>query len=580
MNKTKTVLLAILVVLVMVLKTSPVMADSGGDVPTVQVSTYDELVSAINSAADGDVIGIKAMIYINDHVQVGDVDKHITLKRIDMGDDYTGIEIKKDTDPYTVKFTNLIFDGDKIPVESFVITKGNVTFENITFKNCYSPYSGGAIQIREGNVLIKDCIFDSNQGNVGGHISVSSSDSVKIEGCTFKNGYGTSRAGAIVFHSESKSCIIKDSVISNNSAKDTAGAIENNGALTIENTKVFNNKAINGGNDISNSGTLQMEKDIEQLKSLYKDENIIVKGWIEDKPVHMGTSYWKFDFELPPTKVILLDSSLGVAADGKITGLTENKIYKVQADGKVYYSKANGTLTELESESEALSGTEIINLVNGKSYFVEEYIKQKPIQPREEETPSPNNAYNDYTGGYTSRVVNISKVEKKSKLAYNRLELDTQKCEYLIGYTDGLLDSKNTLTRSQFIQILYKLLTKESKAAIQANKIAFKDVKPSDWYYEAVTNMANTELISPDKQGNFNPDKNITWGEMVSIMAKFAKPNNEWKIITRHWAKDALNTAISYRWFEYNDQFNPDADITRLEMLNFINTLFSWANRK
>lgn len=580
MNKTKTVLLAILVVLVMVLKTSPVMADSGGDVPTVQVSTYDELVSAINSAADGDVIGIKAMIYINDHVQVGDVDKHITLKRIDMGDDYTGIEIKKDTDSYTVKFTNLTFDGDKIPVESFVITKGNVTFENITFKNCYSPYSGGAIQIREGNVLIKDCIFDSNQGNVGGHISVSSSDSVKIEGCTFKNGYGTSRAGAIVFHSESKSCIIKDSVISNNSAKDTAGAIENNGALTIENTKVFNNKAINGGNDISNSGTLQMEKDIEQLKSLYKDENIIVKGWIEDKPVHMGTSYWKFDFELPPTKVILLDSSLGVAADGKITGLTENKIYKVRADGKVYYSRANGTLTEKESESEALSGTEIINLVNGKSYFVEEYIKQKPIQPREEETPSPNNAYNDYTGGYTSRVVNISKVEKKSKLAYNRLELDTQKSEYLIGYTDGLLDSKNTLTRSQFIQILYKLLTKESKAAIQANKIAFKDVKPSDWYYEAVTNMANTGLISPDKQGNFNPDKNITWGEMVSIMAKFAKPNNEWKIITRHWAKDALNTAISYRWFEYNDQFNPDADITRLEMLNFINTLFSWANKK
>lgn len=580
MNKTKTVLLAILVVLVMVLKTSPVMADSGGDVPTVQVSTYDELVSAINAAADGDVIGIKAMIYINDHVQVGDVDKHITLKRIDMGDDYTGIEIKKDTDPYTVKFTNLTFDGDKIPVESFVITKGNVTFENITFKNCYSPYSGGAIQIREGNVLIKNCIFDSNHGNVGGHISISSSDSVKIEGCTFKNGYGTSRAGAIVFHSESKSCIIKDSVISNNSAKDTAGAIENNGALTIENTKVFNNKAINGGNDISNSGTLQMEKNIEMLKALYKDENIIVKGWIEDKPVHMGTSYWKFDFELPPTKVILLDSSLGVAADGKITGLTENKIYKVRADGKVYYSRANGTLTEKESESEALSGTEIINLVNGKSYFVEEYIKQKPIQPREEETPSQNDAYNDYTGGYTSRVVNISKVEKKSKLAYNRLELDTQKSEYLIGYTDGLLDSKNTLTRSQFIQILYKLLTKESKAAIQANKNAFKDVKPSDWYYEAVTNMANTGLISPDKQGNFNPDKNITWGEMVSIMAKFAKPNNEWKIITRHWAKDALNTAISYRWFEYNDQFNPDADITRLEMLNLINTLFSWANKK
>jgi len=78
----------------------------------------------------------------------------------------------------------------------------------------------------------------------------------------------------------------------------------------------------------------------------------------------------------------------------------------------------------------------------------------------------------------------------------------------------------------------------------------------------------------------FNPDKNITWGEMCSILSKFAEPNHEWKIITKHWAKDAINTAISYRWFEYNDQFNPDGEVTRLQMLKFINTLFEWTAKK
>ena len=165
-------------------------------------------------------------------------------------------------------------------------------------------------------------------------------------------------------------------------------------------------------------------------------------------------------------------------------------------------------------------------------------------------------------------------------LSNGKAILDTTKTEYLLGYTDGLLGGKGTVTKAELVQIVYRLLTPESKADIYSEKNNFKDVSSNDWYNEALSTLTNAGLISMGADGKFNPDKNITWGEMLTIFSKFAKPNHEWKIITKHWARDSINTAISYRWFEYNDQFNPDDEVTRLEMLNFINTLFDWAEKQ
>ena len=135
------------------------------------------------------------------------------------------------------------------------------------------------------------------------------------------------------------------------------------------------------------------------------------------------------------------------------------------------------------------------------------------------------------------------------------------------------------ISKAQLAQIVYRLLTPESKAAVYSEKNSFKDVAADAWYNEAVSTMVKAGLIAGGADGKFNPDKNVTWGEMVSILAKFAKPNTEWKIITKHWARDSINTAISYRWFEYNDQFNPDGEVTRVEMLNFINSMFTWTKQ-
>ncbi|MEG2908120.1 MAG: hypothetical protein RR945_02775 [Erysipelotrichaceae bacterium] len=71
--------------------------------------------------------------------------------------------------------------------------------------------------------------------------------------------------------------------------------------------------------------------------------------------------------------VILSAGSLGIAGDSKVVGLTTGKIYKVTTGTIVKYTKADGTLTTLQSKA-AITGTEITGLLNGTSYLVEEAV--------------------------------------------------------------------------------------------------------------------------------------------------------------------------------------------------------------
>ena len=332
-----------------------------------------------------------------------------------------------------------------------------------------------------------------------------------------------------------------------------------------------------------------------------------------------GETYLIEEFTPAPTTVLLDSASLGTADNEKVIGLAAGKMYKVSIDGTTNYTKADGTLTINADEAEALTGTEIVGLTNGETYLVEEYTPptpepepEEPIEEpvddpdpsdeptpdptetpdpsptpdpepidddQEEPTPTPKPSTNHNSGSSHSSHTVVT-APKAVVLSSGKAVLDTTKTEYLLGYSDGLLGNQSTVTRSQFAQIVYRLLTPESLEDVYSEKNTFKDVASDDWYNEAVSTLANTGLISVGTDKLFNPDKNITWGEMCSILSKFAEPNSEWKIITRHWAKDEINTAISYRWFEYNDQFNPDGEVTRLQMLKFINTLFEWTAKK
>jgi hypothetical protein len=670
------------------------------DASPVIVSTLSELQAAISNAQDGDVITIQSTITIESNIVIGDTNKRITIHRADNASRFIV------NNGYPILFQNLVFDGQGVSSQypMFEVNQ-TMTFENCVFRNFASTSDGGAIVIKSTEAFFNNCLFENNSAASGGHIAAINYGIATIENSIMTGGYANSKGGAIAILSNSTGNVLS-STVTDNEADEYGGGVYSQGALTVTGTKIYDNIASIGGADIASLGWMQPLQSITTFVTLFADEGIIPTAWVTDytdgKPysqylrleyyvplppavildaASLGTaddgkvtglesgkyykvtsgevvSYSKADgtltaieseafpldgneitgltngetylveeFTPAPTTVLLDSASLGTADIEKITGLSAGKVYKVSVNAAIYYTKADGTLTTDAEDAEALTGTEIVGLTNGGTYLVEEYTPPtpepdpseepdptpeptpEPEEPTEEPeptpdpnddqdeeptpdpsptptpdpeptptpTPSPSNSSGSGGSSYSSKPAVTA--PKAVVLSYGKAVLDTTKTEYLLGFTDGLMGSKGTVTKAELVQIIYRLLTPDSKAAIYSEKNSFKDVSSKDWYNEAVSSLANAGLIAGGTGGIFNPDKNVTWGEMVSILAKFAEPNHEWKIITRHWAKDALNTAISYRWFEYNDQFNPDGEVTRLEMLNFINTMFDWTTK-
>lgn len=50
--------------------------------------------------------------------------------------------------------------------------------------------------------------------------------------------------------------------------------------------------------------------------------------------------------------------------------------------------------------------------------------------------------------------------------------------------------------------------------------LSFKDVKPSDWYYEYVMNMTKAGLMKGYSDGTFRPDRTISRAESAAVMSR------------------------------------------------------------
>ena len=78
------------------------------------------------------------------------------------------------------------------------------------------------------------------------------------------------------------------------------------------------------------------------------------------------------------------------------------------------------------------------------------------------------------------------------------------------GAGETLTDPK--LWRTAFREALDKI------APASAGKAAFSDVKPGDWYYKYVTELAAAGYVSGYGDGTFRPGNNVTIGEALALI--------------------------------------------------------------
>ncbi|WP_297899763.1 Ig-like domain repeat protein [Methanobrevibacter sp.] len=176
-----------------------------------QDNPYKSLKKAINEASNNSNIYILSGEYFGENNTKMIIDKTITISGI-IGDNGT-----------------VMFNGER-KYDFFEVTpNGKLTLINITFyqgNNSGEEFIAGAI-FNNGELIIKNCIFEFNTGLRGG--AILNNGKLDVIGSIFKNNNGTNYGGGIT---NFNTAIIIDSVFIGNIAK-SGSSIFNDGNLTI-----------------------------------------------------------------------------------------------------------------------------------------------------------------------------------------------------------------------------------------------------------------------------------------------------------------------------------------------------------
>lgn len=514
-------------------------SDGNADIPQTILTTWDDLIIAVENAKDGDAIYIGTNIEITKSAELGSKDKHITIC-LDSSyeDDLSAVFVMSHTyddtnieSDYDLVFENITFDGGNYrccPLFSF---NRNVKIDNCRFINWNCYYGGGYISFLsnadlETNSCIKNSTFENIKTNIAA-VNVFYGAKVQVSNCSFKNISG-----------------VKGSVINNM-------GIAYVGANYYENCVASKVDTI-----IYNLSSLQLETNMNAYELLYTD---IPYGW-----------YIKYMFDeegmlCEPEKLQPYNAD-SVSSCGLIL-LMENPYpqetpttpLEPPLDGggsdtpddtqQPSEPPTNPDSGEDDSRDDTSDDTDNKPTIIYKTVYVPVYIEK---EPKPEEDPAPTFICGDAV-------------------------IDTSRSVKLEGYDDGLLHLEDGLTRAQFATILYRLLDADTIEKYDSSDTVFADVASDAWYCRTVTTIAKAGIVGGTGNGNYSPDAPLTWAHIITVLSRFVEPQEcvVQNIQYDGWAADAVETAVALGWITDHEAFNPDANISRGELAYLVNAVLA-----
>ena len=155
----------------------------------------------------------------------------------------------------------------------------------------------------------------------------------------------------------------------------------------------------------------------------------------------------------------------------------------------------------------------------------------------------------------------------------------------LEGYGDSEdVGSGENITRVQLANLLYRTFSDETKASYFQNVNTFTDTDKDAWYNDAVSTLANANVLYGYRCGKFKPDKNVKRAELVAILSRFIsyddyEDNCTYTDINGHWCENDVKRAYSEGWINTEtDKFGPEDIVTREEAINTINSFLDYVN--
>jgi len=517
----------------------------------VVVATLDELQEAIAVADNGDTIEISQMIKMSG----GNIsaDKEITIACAENFEGYCMFNV------VGTSVTGLSFKGGNVG-QIFAVT----------------DYQGQ-------ETIFRDCVFDGDNITVAIRVfGTATENSVRIIDSEFKNCYNNAISGRISTNIVIDHCYIHDTY-----AEDASAAVDSSGKVAL------NDCIVTGNSSFANAGVL------------CTGTLIVSGGQIRDNTIR--------------------STEVGTAVDIFCSGMWS--IIGEGTEGEGYYDVATGKKLSLPiHENDMIAKLVYLKDEDAKEYFsflLEPDVGDDPIDPPPQtpeqpeeppkddttdnpldttpETPQPpqkpSNGDDSGNDNYTpyipptdympsQRPAKPTEDDKpldqpdnpapeKPQLACNGAVVDTSRTVVLLGYEDGLLHEGDSLTRAQLATIIYRLLDDESIAKYSNAELAFSDVAADAWYAPYVNAIQSAGIVNGVGGGRYDPNSTVTWAQIITILTRFVKSENcELKYIQYSgWALEAIQTAVALEWIEDNSTFNPNAIISRGELVDLINAV-------
>ncbi len=504
---------------------------------TVTVSTLEDLQAAVSAADDGDTIAISKCIKLKNVSLV--TDKDITLVP---SDNSVGVLIEMSKGSQLSGFT-LFTNACAVLISNY--EGGEVTIANCVFVGNENYYNF-LVNITGGTVQISDSDFQYGKDIT---LNISASCAVTVEGCSFI-GNATIMQGAGI-HNMGE-CYVEDSSFTNNTAG-VGGGIYNSGTMEIIGCTYSGNKSTDTiGQDIVSEGTLS----------------------INDNPQD-GAGYYE---ESTGEKVSL--PLADCANTAKLIYLTDEQAAEYFAPEMPEEPTPDDGQDGGENPIEPpTTPSEPSNDYNEDDAPDDQQLPSEPQEMPDNEQDEADDSDNEPTVIYQPIYVRVPVYIERDpepvepSLVCGEAVIDTSRSVVLEGYTDGLLHLEDGLTRAQFMTILYRLLDEETLERYDSTDTVFADVDPDVWYCRYVSTIANAGIVCGTGNGNFDPEAQLTWVQIITILSRFVEQQEYdlQNIQYGGWAADAVETAVALGWIADHAAFNLDAAITRGELAYFMN---------
>ena len=157
----------------------------------------------------------------------------------------------------------------------------------------------------------------------------------------------------------------------------------------------------------------------------------------------------------------------------------------------------------------------------------------------------------------------------------------TDHYQYLIGYPDGNFGPNRGMTRAEAATMFTRLL-RERPIKGQRYYSGLSDIHAGDWYANTVGYAVQRGIVSGYPDGSFKPNKPITRAEFAAIASRFdalAQGNAIAfsDLAPSHWGYNAIRSAATKGWISgYPDNtFRPEQAITRAEVTAITNRMLN-----